>query len=133
MNNFELQDACKAEIKRCMGILEVTFPKVDFGEIHLYWGTDASMKKVAGRATYASNSIELNMSCLIRLGQKFIDETPAHEVAHIAEKRVFGTSGHGSSWAYICRLFEARAARSIRDTNLPIGPNSLGYLQQAAA
>jgi predicted SprT family Zn-dependent metalloprotease len=131
MNNFELQDACKQEIKRCTEVLEANFPKVDFGEIQLYWGTDASMKRIAGRATYRSNSVELNMSCLIRLGTTFIKETPAHEVAHLAEMKVFGTSGHGPNWQYICNMLNARAARSIRDDNQPIGPNSRGYLQAA--
>jgi predicted SprT family Zn-dependent metalloprotease len=93
------------------------------------------MKKVAGRATYNLNSIELNMSVLIRLGEKFIKETPAHEVAHLAAVKVFGheRDGHGSNWKYICSLLETRAARKIIDANLPIGPNSLGYLHQVSA
>lgn len=116
MTNFEMQALCQEEINRCMDIAKGYFPKVNFRQIKIYWGTSVSMKTVAGLASYRDNSIELNGSIMARNCQDFINRTPAHEVAHLVAYQVYGAcatgkNGHGEQWKSICDLFSISNGR----------------------
>lgn len=68
---------------------------------------------VAGRAYYYKHMINLNSVLLVENGQKFIDRTVAHEVAHLIAYRVYGDKirPHGREWASVMNTFGLEASR----------------------
>jgi SprT protein len=89
-----------------------TFPRptVDF----------AIRGRTAGRAFCLRNHISFNRMLLMQEGDKFIENTPGHEVAHLVARHVYGNtiSSHGNEWKSVmvaigqvpnrCHDFEVR-------------------------
>jgi SprT protein len=72
--------------------------------------------KSAGMVIFGPGSrcvIRYNAPLLLRYGQRFIDETVPHEVAHIVARRRFGQriKPHGSEWRQIMAFFQVPAHR----------------------
>ena len=57
----------------------------------------------AGYAIYSRNLISLNNNLLHEYGEKFIQEIPGHEAAHLIARTMypFGISSHGREWKMV--------------------------------
>lgn len=113
MNNFEMQDACKAEINRCFEVAKENFPNTHFENVTIYFESSTSLKTTAGVANYKEYSINLNMSLIARNFETFIADTPAHEAAHLISFTVFGrkAAGHTPEWKTIYALLTNKTAK----------------------
>ncbi len=72
--------------------------------------------KSAGQARYSTRGqpvIRYNPQLLAENGERFLNRTLPHEVAHIIAHRVFGTGirPHGAEWQTIMQLFGADSSR----------------------
>ena len=81
--------------------------------------------RVAGRAYYYQHLIDLNAVLLKENGQKFIDRTVVHEVAHLIAYKLYGSNirPHGREWANLMVMLGAQPSRchSYDVTNALIG------------
>lgn len=61
--------------------------------------------RVAGRAYYSRNEIDLNRTLLVQNGDAFISNTPGHEAAHLIARHVFGGNikPHGAAWQHVMK------------------------------
>lgn len=62
---------------------------------------DFSIKgSTAGKAYYLKNRLSFNLTLAIQEGKKFINRTPAHEVAHLIARDIYGygIQPHGKEW-----------------------------------
>ncbi len=61
--------------------------------------------RVAGRAYYSRNEIDLNRTLLVQNGDAFISNTPGHEAAHLIARHVFGGNikPHGVAWQHVMK------------------------------
>lgn len=64
------------------------------------------MRTAAGRAFPAEWRIDLNPHLWSRVGAAFPRETIGHEVAHLVDWSLTGTTTHGPSWRRIMQIFE---------------------------
>lgn len=75
-----------------------TKPILDFPVI------DYSLRgHTAGVAHLQQNKMRLNADLLTRYGTEFINDTPLHELAHLIEFKLYGSSSHGPRWKDIMR------------------------------
>lgn len=67
----------------------------------------------AGVAYYHKNLIRLNQTILLDYREKFIADTPGHEVAHLAARRLHGglIQSHGPEWQSVMRVIGQPATR----------------------
>jgi SprT protein len=111
----ELKNACIAEIDRCIEVAEkhygITVPKVPVM-------FNPRLTSCGGKAVYRSLfftpvRIELSLPLLLLNTQEFIDQVPAHEIAHIIDVVVNKrSSSHGYSWGSIMRLLGKEPERT---------------------
>jgi SprT protein len=66
---------------------------------------------VAGYACYGPWAMRFNMHIAHTHYDKYLARTVPHEVAHMVEKYVFGTSGHGKRWKSIMVRFGCEPSR----------------------
>ena len=73
---------------------------------------DKKMRTTAGRANYTNNTIKLNYR-LFQKHPQHLEQTFAHELAHLASYETFGNrgGGHGSKWKAFMRKFGYRPDR----------------------
>jgi len=96
MTTDELKQACLDKIsvayRECEAMYSKTFtrPTITFD----------LTGRVAGMAFYYRNKIRLNLQLLIENGENFINDTPAHEAAHLIAFALHGINikPHGSEW-----------------------------------
>lgn len=109
MVSYNLQAAVNAKIAECLYKAELKY-----GRSFPYPSVQYTLKgSVAGRAYYYEHMINLNSILLSENGQKFIDRTVAHEVAHLIAYRVYGNRirPHGREWASVMHTFGLEASR----------------------
>lgn len=104
------QMKCKAEIKRAFDIAEQHFG-IKIPPVKIVFSN--RMTTSAGVAKYKINRltgvctpvcITLSNKLMMANGDTFINQTPAHEAAHIIDAVLTGDSSHGASWQRIMRL-----------------------------
>ena len=96
MTTNEVAAAIKLKIEQTYVLAEKqynrTFPRpnIDFGIKGL----------TAGKAYYLSNRLSFNLTLAIQEGEKFLNRTPAHEVAHLVARHLYGLNiqPHGKEW-----------------------------------
>ncbi len=63
-------------------------------------------KNSAGYAKFDDNSITLNTNYLYsKSWNEFLNETPLHELAHLAAYKIHHVTGHCAAWKDLCHLF----------------------------
>jgi predicted SprT family Zn-dependent metalloprotease len=107
MNQAELKAACIAKVNE-------SFDKADkhYGKVMPRCPVEfnSRMTSCGGRAwarrfgsVYQPTKVELSLPLLLLNGQKFIDEVPAHEVAHLVDGFHHSGTGHGRTWSMVMR------------------------------
>jgi SprT protein len=69
--------------------------------------------RTAGRAWYATNTIQINLQLARDNFNDFMEQTIPHEVAHIIARKVYGTliKPHGRQWKSVMLFFGCNPAR----------------------
>ena len=92
-----------AELERTLEIARTRFPSKSFPEPKIEMDLTG---KCAGLYCSVNNLIRFNFNLLMENKQDFINETIAHEVAHLVTHVIDRSSKpHGSTWRAIMKLF----------------------------
>lgn len=109
MNAIQLMNLAQQRIEQAYQDAEAKYqktfsrPKVGFG----------IRGRVAGRAFYHQNRIELNFSFLLQEKENFISRTPGHEAAHLIAFQLYGGGirPHGIEWKSVMRAIGQEPSR----------------------
>lgn len=102
MNTIQLMNLAQQRIEQVYQDAEAKYqktfprPKIGFG----------IRGRVAGRAFYYQNKIELNFALLLQEKENFISRTPGHEAAHLIAFQLYGggIKPHGIEWKSVMRV-----------------------------
>lgn len=102
MNLEQLKATCLDKIEAAYVTAELHYgkkfirPRVEFSN---------QLTSTAGKAYFMNNRIVLSSKLLELNTDKFINDTPAHEAAHLISFLLYGTSGmgHGAKWQSVMR------------------------------
>ncbi len=59
--------------------------------------------RAAGQANWKLWEVRFNLKYAALNGDKFINQTVPHEIAHLADHRFYGGWGHGKTWKLVMR------------------------------
>lgn len=86
------------------------------------------MTRCAGKAMYqrsdltgkyAGTEIRLSSKLLDLNGMAFIEETPAHEAAHIISMEMYNEGGHGAAWKEVMKVVGLEHQRRCHNFKTP--------------
>lgn len=80
-------------------------------QLCLSWKMNPRLRTTAGRAFWLENRLEFNPKLYAENTEKFLQDTVAHEVAHIVAYHVYGSTGHDKNFYAVCTVLGADAAR----------------------
>jgi SprT protein len=90
-------EECKKTIEECYNV-KLAFPTVEY----------KNLGRTAGRAFHSQNLIRLHPVLLVENVETFLHRTVAHELAHLAVRKIWGTvKSHGDEFKKVMRLLGA--------------------------
>lgn len=104
----KLKQACEQEIKTAIKIASKKYsqtfpmPTIEFS---------SKLTRTAGKAYLTQNRIKLSLPLLELNGERFVQDTPAHEMAHLIAWAVYRDCGHGPKWRSVMRAINKKPTR----------------------
>ena len=119
------------ELERTLEIARTRFPSKVFPEPKIEMDLTG---KCAGMYCPAGNLIRFNFNLLMENREDFINETVAHEVAHLVTRVIDkGSKPHGSTWRAVMKLFGIANPGVHHDYDVaPVNRQKRPYLYKCA-
>lgn len=120
------------EVERTLAIARTSFPSKEFPEPSVKMDLTG---KCAGCYHPKDSRIRFNLDLMLKNKEDFINETVAHEVAHLVVEIIDPQSKpHGPTWKAVMQLFGVMNPKIYHDYELPTKKqkNSRTYLYQCS-
>lgn len=120
-----------AELERTLKVARTSFPSKSFPEPNIKMDLTG---RCAGMYCYSSTLIRFNMDLLLKNKEDFINETVAHEVAHLVTAVIDKSSRpHGATWIAVMKLFGIANPRIYHDYEVaPVKRRKKPYLYKCS-